>query len=87
MFILLPGTPASARFNSVYLTGGSLPMIRMDPDEDGGVTFYVQTVHGDARFMQIRPGGGHWEICTMTNMTEGTNLELDGSGYPLVHQD
>lgn len=86
-FTLLPSAPASAHFNSIYLTADGLPTIRMDPDSEEGVTFYVQTPNGNARFMQIRPGGGHWEICTMTNMVPGNNLELDVNGYPLIHQE
>jgi hypothetical protein len=87
IFTLLPSAPADAHFNSVYFTAPGLPTIRMDPNALDGVTFYVQTANGDARFMEIHPAGGHWEICTMTSMSTGSALELDSSGFPVVHQE
>jgi hypothetical protein len=87
-FILLPGPPAGASFSAVcYITSSALPPIRVQADTDGGATFYVETPNGDARFLQIRPAGGHWEVLSMTSLPSGTALELDSNGYPLVHQD
>jgi hypothetical protein len=86
-FTLLPSKPARATFNSAYLTASGLPTIRLDPDSDGGVTFYVETANGDGRFFQIRPGGGHWEISSMHSLPTGNDLELDSNGYPIVHQN
>jgi hypothetical protein len=88
MLALVPSSPAHASFSAVcYITSSSLPVIRMQSDADGGVTFYVQSANGDGRFLQIRPGGGHWEIHTMNNLPTSTALELDSSGYPVLIQD
>jgi hypothetical protein len=87
-FILLSNAPAGASFSAVcYITSSTLPPIRMQADADGGATFYVQTANGDGRFMQIRPGGGHWEIITLTSLPGGSALELESDGHPLIHQD
>ena len=80
--------PAHATFNSVcYLTSPTLPTIRLQADDDGGVTFVVETPNGEGRFMQIRPAGGHWEISSMHTLPANSGLELDSAGYPIVHQD
>jgi hypothetical protein len=85
---LLPSAPASASFSAVcYLTSGDLAPIRITADADGGATFYAQTPSGDGRFFQIRPAGGHWEIISMHTLPDGTRLELDSDGYPIVHQE
>ncbi|HTG35245.1 MAG TPA: hypothetical protein VLB76_20185 [Thermoanaerobaculia bacterium] len=88
MLLFLPSAPAHASFNAIcYITSGTLPPIRMQADEDGGVTFYVETANGQGRFFQIRPAGGHWEISSMHTLPEDTALELDSEGYPIVHQN
>ena len=90
MLTLAPSAPAHATYNSfctVTLTDATLPPIRLSPDGQGGVTLYSQTPGGDARFLQIRPGGGHWEISVMHSLPEGHGLELDSAGYPLVREN
>jgi hypothetical protein len=79
--------PAHASFTAIcWITSGTLPPIRIQPDGDGGVTFYVETVHGDGRFFQMRPAGGHWEIVSMHSLPNDSALELDAAGYPYIHQ-
>jgi hypothetical protein len=88
MFFLLPAAPAHATFNATCsITANGLPTIRLQPDSDGGVTFYVETVNGDGRFFEMRPAGGHWEIHSMHDLPDGSALDLDANGYPVVIQD
>jgi hypothetical protein len=88
MLVLLPAVPAHADFNAVcYITASGLPTIRMQSDVNGGVTFFVETVNGDGRFFQMRPAGGHWEIHSMHSLPDGSGLDLDANGYPVVIQD
>jgi hypothetical protein len=42
---------------------------------------------GGGRFMSIANGGGHLEVATYASLPEGTGLELDDNGYPVVHQE
>jgi hypothetical protein len=80
--------PAHASFTAIcWITSGTLAPIRMQPDGDGGVTFYVETAHGDGRFFQMRPAGGHWEIISMHSLPKDSGLELDSAGYPYIHQN
>jgi hypothetical protein len=84
----LPSAPAHASFNTTCsVTANGLPTIRMQGDADGGVTFYAETPDGDGRFFQIRPAGGHWELHSMHDLPDGTALQLDSNGYPIVIQD
>ncbi|HEX4498312.1 MAG TPA: hypothetical protein VIE43_21725 [Thermoanaerobaculia bacterium] len=84
----LSGSPAQATFTTVcYITSSSLPSIRMQADPEGGVTFYVETPNGDGRFLQMRPGGGHWEIHMLHSLPDGTAMALDSEGYPEVILD
>jgi hypothetical protein len=69
------------------ITANGLPTIRMQSDNEGGVTFYVETPEGDARFFQMRPAGGHWELHSMHDLPDGNALPLDPNGYPEVIQD
>jgi len=88
MLALLPSAPANADFHAVcYISAAGLPTIRVEPDAEGGATLYVETSNGDGRFLQIRPAGGHWEIQSMHSLPEGSALELDSDGYPIVHQN
>ncbi len=84
----LPTPPAHASFaTTCTLTANGLPTIRMQGDDEGGVTFYVETPDGDGRFFQMRPAGGHWELHSMHSLPDGTALPLDSNGYPIVIQD
>ena len=87
MLMVMPSAPAGAVFNADYLTAGGLPTIRLEPNSSGGVTLYSQGSGGDARFMEIVPGGGHWEVHSMTSLPTGNALELDTNGYVIVHQE
>ena len=86
LFVVLPSAPAGAVFNAAYLTASGLPTIRLEPDSNGGITFYVQTTNGDGRFFTIEPAGGHWELSSLHSLPTGNDLELDSNGYPIVHQ-
>lgn len=84
----LPASPAHAAFSTTCaITANGLPTIRMQGDADGGVTFYVDTPDGAGRFFQMRPAGGHWELHSMHSLPDGTALQLDDNGYPVVIQD
>jgi hypothetical protein len=87
---LASGAPAHATYTttcSVALTANGLPTIRMVGDAQGGVTFYVEAPDGDGRFLQIRPGGGHWEIHSMHDLPNDSAIPTDSNGYPVVIQD
>jgi hypothetical protein len=78
-------------FNPVYQISPAsepLPRLRFENNinNNGGLTIFSEGSGGDARFMEIVPAGGHWEIHTMTSLPAGSGLILDANGYPVIQQ-
>ena len=73
-------------FNSVLLTGASLPTPRCDANNQGGFDVTAQTTQGDFRIAQVVNGGGHWEWHILKGCPANVGIELDTDGYPLFHK-
>lgn len=43
--------------------------------------------NGNARFMELVDGGGHFEVATTRDNADGAGLELDGDGRVIIHEN
>lgn len=61
--------------------------LRIEPNDFGGIRLLAIGPQGDARFAEIKYGGGHLEIAFPANLPDGTGLELDAGRHALVHYE
>lgn len=65
--------------STIRATG--MPPVRIQPNDQGGATFIVESESGDGRFATLNNEGGVWKLTLLGHLPDGCAFgALDGDG-------
>lgn len=71
-------------FVTKLLGQNGAPDLRVEGNDQNGITLKTEGPDGDARFMTINSGSNGYEITVLTHLTTRNGLHMEEDGYPTV---